>query len=232
MENLGSDFDLESYIENIDLSQSPTPVWWGTKDQELIKIFNDLDPLPRAPMTSLHNTEASQKTYTKQYDAETPGDKKSRFGDPISDTKLASFAKPFVPVSTQKNTRWCVKVFNDWATERNSHVDVEKVPIGFLERADCASNAAILNKWLTKFVLEGTRRIDRRPYPPDTIYALLCGLYRYMQSLFGEAVPNFLSRKHLAFKELNAATDKHCRELRASGVGTEKKSAQPLTEKK
>ena len=103
------------------------------------------------------------------------------------------------------------------------------MPIGFLERADCACNAVMLNQWLTKFVLEGTRT-DGRPYPPDTIYALLCGLYRYMQSLFGEAVPNFLSRKNLAFRELNAATDRHYRELRASGVGTEKKSAQPLTE--
>ena len=209
MEDLGCDFDLESYIESINLSQSGTPMWWGTKDQELIKILDDLDPLPRASVTNLHNTEASQKAYTKQYDAEAPRNKKSWFGNPISDTELSSFTMPFVPVSTQKNTRWCVKVFNDWATERNSHVDIEKVPIGFFGRADCAWNAAILYKWLTKFVLEGTRRTDGRPYPPDTIYTLLCGLYRYMQSLFGEAVPYFLSRKHLAFKELNAATDRH-----------------------
>ena len=209
MEDLGSDFDLESYIENIDLSQSGTPIWWGTKDQELTKILDDLEPLPRAPMTNLHNTEASQKACTKQYIAEAPRDKKSRFGNPISDTELSSFTKPFVPVSTQKNTRWCVKVFNDWATERNTHEGIDKVPIGFLERADCACNAAVLNKWLTKFVLEGTRRTDGRPYPPDTIYALLCGLYRYMQLLFGEAVPNFLSRKNLALEELNAATDRH-----------------------
>ena len=107
---------------------------------------------------------------------------------------------------------------------------LKKSPLVFLERGDCASNAAILNKWLTKFVLEGIRRIDGRPYPPDTIYALLCGLYRYMQSLYGEAVPNFLSRKHLAFKELNAVTGRHYRELCASEVGTEKKSAQLLTE--
>ena len=104
------------------------------------------------------------------------------------------------------------------------------MPIGFLERADCACNAVMLNRWLTKFVLEGTRRTDGRPYPPDTIYALLCGLYCYIQSLFGEAVPNFLSRKNLAFRKLNAATDRHYRELRASGEDTEKKSAQPLTE--
>lgn len=79
-------------------------MWQGTKDQELIKILDDLDPLPRAPMTNLHNTEASQKAYTKQYDAEAPRDKKSRFGSPISDTELSSLTKPFVPVSTQKNT--------------------------------------------------------------------------------------------------------------------------------
>ena len=197
MEDLGSDFDLEYCIENIDLSQSGTPMWWGTKDQELTKLLDDLDPLPLAPMTNLHNTEASQKGLYQAVQAEAPRDKKSPFVNPISDTELSSFTKPFVPESTQKNTRWCVKVFNDWATEKNTHLGIEKVPIGFLERADCACNAVMLNRWLTKFVLEGTRRTDGRPYPPDTIYALLCGLYRYMQLLFGEAVPNFLSRKTL-----------------------------------
>ena len=105
MEDLGSDFDLESNIENIDLSQSGTPMWWGTKDQELTKLLDDLEPLPLAPMTNLHNTEASQKVYTKQCKAEAPRDKKLQFVNPISDTELSTFTKPFVPVLTQKTTR-------------------------------------------------------------------------------------------------------------------------------
>ena len=105
-------------------------MWWGTKDQELTKMLNYLDPLPRAPMTSLHITEASQRlisscTMLKHQKI------RSQLGNPLSDTELSSFTKPFVPESTQKNTRWCVKVFNDWATERNTHLGIEKVPIGF-----------------------------------------------------------------------------------------------------
>ena len=127
---------------------------------------------------------------------------------------MALLNSPFIPSHLyqyllKKNTRWCVKVFNNWATERNSHLDVEKVPVVFLEQVDCVCNAVTHNKWLTRFVLEGTRRTDGRPYPPDTLYALLCGLYCYMPLFFGEAAPNFLCRKHLAFKELNAATDRH-----------------------
>ena len=90
--------------------------------------------------------------------------KTSCFAAPISDPKLSSFTKPFV--------------FNDWAAERNTHEGVKKkVPVIFLELPDSACNTAVLNKWFTKSVLEGTRRADGRPYPPDTIYALLCGLY-------------------------------------------------------
>ena len=100
MENLGSDFDLESYI---DLSQSGTSMWLGTKDQELTKILDDLDTLPRVPMTNLQNTEVSQKACTKQYVS--ARGKKSRFGNPVSDTEQSSFTKLFIPVSTQKNTR-------------------------------------------------------------------------------------------------------------------------------
>ena len=211
MEDLAN-FDLELYIENLDVSACSTPLWYGTKDQELTKILDDLMPVSTLPM----NDSTNSQTYQMPVEAKT-----SRFAAPISDAELSSFTKPFTPLSTQKNTRWCIKVFNDWAAGRNTHEGVEKIPVGFLELPDCACNTAVLNKWLTKFVLEGTRR---RPCPPDTIYVLLCGLYRYIQSLFGESVPNFLSRKNLAFKELNAATDRHYRDLRASGVGTEKKS--------
>ena len=43
----------------------------------------------------------------------------------------------------------------------------------------------------------------------DLIHQTHSTLYRYMPLFFGEAAPNFLCRKHLAFKELNAATDRH-----------------------
>lgn len=73
-------------------------------------------------------------------------------------------------------------------------------------------NASVL-KWLTRFDLEGMHKSSGVSYPPETIYSILCGLYRYMQSKFGVGVPNFLSRKNPQFKDLNGATDRHYRDL-------------------
>ena len=197
MEDLGSDFDLESNIENINFSQSGTPMWWGTKDQELTKLLDDLEPLPLAPMTNLHNTEASQKAYTKQCRLKHQ-EIRSRsllilsviLNCPLLPSHLyQSRLRRILDGVLKCSMIGLLREILTWGSK--------KCPLVFLERADCACNAAMLNQWLTKFVLEGTRRTDGQPYPPDTIYALLCGLYRYMQLLFGEAVPNFLSRKTL-----------------------------------
>lgn len=156
----------------------------------------------------------------------------SRFGTPLSEVQVSSLSSPFVPAATQKNTRWSVGIFNDWMAHRNSLVlaESERVPVGFLDRPDCVCNASVLNKWLTRFVLEGTRKSSGDPYPPETIYSILCGLYRYMQGKFGVGVPNFLSRRNPQFKDLNGATDRYYRDLRAKGIGVEKKRAQPLSE--
>jgi hypothetical protein len=40
-----------------------------------------------------------------------------------------------------------------------------------------------------------------------------------MQSKSGVGVPNFLSIKNPQFKDLNDATDRHYRDLRAKGIG-------------
>ena len=114
------------------------------------------------------------------------------FGNPLSELQVST---PFVPTATQKNTRWSVGTFNDWMAHRNSLVSAEsdRVPVGFLDRPDCMCNASVLNKWLTRFVLEGTCKSSGDPYPPETIYSILCGLYRYMQGKFGMGIPSFLS---------------------------------------
>ena len=51
-----------------------------------------------------------------------------------------------------------------------------------------------------------------------------------MQDEFGMGVPNFLLQRNPEFKELNGATDRHYWDLRAKGIGAEKKRAQPLSE--
>ena len=95
------------------------------------------------------------------------------------------------------------------------------IPEGFLSRVDCATSPELLNKWLTRFVLEGTRKQDESFYPTETVYHLLCGIYRHMVGLFGAAsVPNFMAKKNPLFAVLNAVTDKHYRMLRQVEVGS------------
>ena len=70
-------------------------------------------------------------------------------------------------------------------------------------------------------ILEGTQKQDGSFYPAETVYSLLCGLYRHLVSQSGEGnVPNFMAKKNPLFADLNAATDKHYRMLRQEEVGT------------
>ena len=96
----------------------------------------------------------------------------SRFGTPLSEVQVSSLSSPFVPAATQKNTRWSVGIFNDWMAHRNSLVlaESERVPVGFSDQPDCVCNASVLNKWLTRFVQEGTCKSSGDPCPPETIY--------------------------------------------------------------
>ena len=87
-------------------------------------------------------------------------------------------ATPFVPKSTQYQTQWAVKVFTEWAKHHNSLVsDSEKVPEQFFYCYDCVTSVALLNKWLTRFVLEGTVKEDGSYYTSESVCKLLSGGY-------------------------------------------------------
>ena len=108
----GFNIDLEPYLENLDLSECSTPFWWGTSVQDLTKILDELDGPPPA----------IQSTPTKPGYQEPAGASNKRFASPLSEIQVSALSKPFVPAATQKNTRWCIKVFNDWAASRNMHL--------------------------------------------------------------------------------------------------------------
>ena len=88
----------------------------------------------------------------------------------------------------------------------------------------------MLNTWLITFVLKGIQKQDGSFYPAETVYSLLCGLYRHFVSQFGGGnVPNFMTKKNPLFADINAATDKHCRMLRQEGVDTSKNQTEPIS---
>ena len=81
-----------------------------------------------------------------------------------------------------------------------------------------------LDHWLSKFVVE-TRRSDGALYPPNTLYAICCGLLRAVRELRPQI--NFL--KDPEFSGFRKTLDGEMKRLRATGLGTKCKQAEPLT---
>ena len=75
-------------------------------------------------------------------------------------------------------------------------------------------SAEMLNKWLTRFVLEA-RRGDSTRYPSLSIYQLLCGLLRHARCKWKD-YPNFMDEQNTMFVELRGTCERLARE---DGVG-------------
>ena len=70
-----------------------------------------------------------------------------------------------------------------------------------------------MNFWLSKFVLE-VRRKDEKPYAPDTIYQICCGLLRLLKEA-NQAKVNILSNPE--FIQFRGTLDAYMKELRGTG---------------
>ena len=94
-----------------------------------------------------------------------------------SDTQLEEAKVAAISKNTAKSTLWCVNVWKEWSQYRQSlHPGAySEWPI-HLYLADNQQ----LDYWLSKFVLE-TRKRNGDHYPPKTLYAICCGLQRYIQ---------------------------------------------------
>ena len=85
-----------------------------------------------------------------------------------------------------------------------------------------------IEEQLCRFVIEA-RRQDGDPYPPQTVYALITGLQRYLRAE-GRRDISFLTKSDPTFSRLRLSLDARMKQLTSSGVGSVKKQAQLLTE--
>ena len=69
-------------------------------------------------------------------------------------------------------------------------------------------------------------RETSNPYPPKSLYAILCGLYQISQS--NGVSFNFLDKKDTRFAVLYRTFDSIFSTLHSQGVGTSKKSAEVI----
>ena len=122
---------------------------------------------------------------------------------------MDTLSKAFVPKNTLQMTKWSVSNFQLWLRNRNKMVSLEskKCPENLLEEKD----PELLTKWLGMFVAE-TLKVNGEPYPPKTLYKLLCSLLRHARSE-DPTFPNFLDKSDVRFTKLHNIMDSVFRKL-------------------
>ena len=190
---------------------------WGTDSES--EMDTDVPP-PDVLATFLSDVNAEQAATTappppKQL-AQLPPPP-SRFVVPkaVEEAKQAA-----IPKETKKDTAWCAKIWNDWSSQRNSSsASGEHVP-------DIANmEITQLQRWMSRFVLE-IRKKDGTPYPPESIYHIVCGIMRFVR-LNGKPEVDFF--RDQAFAEFRTVLDAEMKRLKAAGIGSRAHKAEPLT---
>ena len=199
------------------------PPGWGTDSES--ETDTDVPP-PDALATFLSDVNAEQAATTappppKQLMqlAQLPPPP-SRFAIPMSDKAVEEAKQAAIPKKTKKDTAWCAKIWNDWSSQRNSSsASGEHVP-------DIANmEITQLQWWMSRFVLE-IRKKDGTPYPPESIYHIVCGIMRFVR-LNGKPEVDFF--RDQAFAEFRTVLDAEMKRLKAAGIGSRAHKAEPLT---
>ena len=124
--------------------------------------------------------------------------KRRSFRQPKSYEEEETLIKDHQPKSTQYVTKWAVKIFEEWQTQRPqkepSHKDMpsKNVEIQNLATKISDMSAETLNFWLTKFVSEVCKPNGER-YPARSIYSIISGLQRYLHEENGGEAISLLS---------------------------------------
>ena len=79
--------------------------------------------------------------------------------------------------------------------------------------------------WLPRFIAE-VRKTDGKPYPPNSLYQICCGLHRCLREANRPDIDIFNSSKFAQFRD---TLDSCMKELKATG-NFEVRKAQPITE--
>ena len=126
----------------------------------------------------------------------------SRFRAPKTSEEEELLVSEVVPKNTQYNTKWAVKLFQEWQQSRSNTIaqreavgvkgvdvsNVEDLRVPLEEMSACS-----VNFWLCKFICEAAKITGER-YPPKTLYLVVCGLNRHLCDVKGDTGFNVLDR--------------------------------------
>lgn len=99
-----------------------------------------------------------------------------------SDAAVKETQERVVPATTKKSTSWAVTVWTEWSKGRQEHFRND--PMEFPPHLMVCRKQEF-DHWLSRFVVEARSQQDGKPYPPNTLYQLCCGIMQYV----GEKTP-------------------------------------------
>lgn len=144
----------------------------------------------------------------------------SRYALPKTDEEIKRAREESVPKTTRTDTAYCIRLWNDWAENRNKHTNETVPPF------DQLHDKGILQCWLTRFILE-VRSKKGTEYTPNTLHHIVCGIMRHLRQNCGKYEIDFF--KDPEFADFRASLDAEMKRLQSAGVGSIKKQAEPLT---
>ena len=142
-----------------------------------------------------------------------------RFAAPKTEAEIVQARTQGVPLKTQKDTKYCVGVWESWREYRNSTTGAAIAPLTELNHSE-------LDHWLTRFILE-VRKKDGSEFPPNSLHHICCGLMRHLR-WNGQPSIDFFA--HGDFAKFKASLDSELKRLQSKGTGSQKKQAEVLTE--
>ena len=128
-----------------------------------------------------------------------------------------------IPTKTKEQTEWAVKVWKEWALARNTRLLSDEEPF---RSTFCELTLPEMDFWLSRFILE-VRKKNGDPYPPNTLYQLICGLQRQLREHGRADIKLFDNPSLHGFR---STLDGEMRRLNGTGNYLNKKQAQPITQ--
>ena len=93
----------------------------------------------------------------------------------LDDSDFDDACEQFQCKNTSYATKWAISNLESWKRKHNESVLVEadRVPDNLFSKS-----SSVIDHWMAHYVAE-TRNYKGEPYPPKTLYQLICGLSRY-----------------------------------------------------
>lgn len=100
-------------------------------------------------------------------EAVVPDTKAMRYAIPATDEEVAKARIESVPKKTREDTEYCVRLWKDWAENRNNLTDAVVPPL-----KELASDSEGLQYWMSRFVME-IRTKKGTAYTPNSLHHLV-----------------------------------------------------------